>query len=111
VYLNIRAGFDNNLIAYLHEHSIAHGFHHNAFLVVSNGDRARYGSITSQMGALAEWKRNDEKKRRAVDAEVLLNRHAVQRSIARYRENYILLTTASRAELGNRRAESSSLSV
>jgi type I restriction enzyme, R subunit len=48
VYLNIRAGFDNNLTDYLHEHSIAHAFHHNVFLIVSNGDRARYGSITSQ---------------------------------------------------------------
>jgi type I site-specific restriction-modification system R (restriction) subunit len=46
VYRNIRAGFDDNLTDYLHEHSIAHAFHHNAFLIVSNGDRARYGSIT-----------------------------------------------------------------
>lgn len=38
VYRNIRAGFDGNLTDYLSEHSIAHAFHHNAFLVVSNGD-------------------------------------------------------------------------
>lgn len=48
VYRNIRAGFDDNLTDYLSEHSIAHAFHHNAFLVVSNGDKARYGSITSK---------------------------------------------------------------
>jgi len=48
VYRNIRAGFDNNLTDYLNEHSISHAFHHNAFLVVSNGDHARYGSITSK---------------------------------------------------------------
>ena len=47
VYKNIREGFDNNLTDYMDEHVIAHAFHHNAFLVVSNGDRARYGSITS----------------------------------------------------------------
>ncbi|MGD0310033.1 MAG: type I restriction endonuclease [Acidobacteriota bacterium] len=46
VYRNIRAGFDDNLTDYMTEHSIAHAFHHNAFLVVSNGDKARYGSIT-----------------------------------------------------------------
>lgn len=40
VYRNIRAGFDDNLSDYLSDHSIAHAFHHNAFLVVSNGDRA-----------------------------------------------------------------------
>ncbi len=39
VYLNMRAGFDNNLTDYLSETSINHAFHHNAFLVVSNGDR------------------------------------------------------------------------
>jgi type I restriction enzyme R subunit len=48
VYKNIRAGVDENLTDYMHEHSIAHAFHHNAFLIVSNGDHARYGSITSR---------------------------------------------------------------
>jgi type I restriction enzyme R subunit len=48
VYRNIRAGFDGNLRDYLDENVIAHAFHHNAFLIVSNGHRARYGTITSQ---------------------------------------------------------------
>ena len=60
VYRNIRAGFDDNLTDYLTEHSIAHAFHHNAFLVVSNGDAARYGSITSHWEHFVEWKRNAE---------------------------------------------------
>ena len=38
VYKNIREGFDNNLSDYMDENVIAHAFHHNAFLVVSNGD-------------------------------------------------------------------------
>jgi hypothetical protein len=45
---------------YLPEHSIAHAFHHNAFLVVSNGDAARHGSITSKWEHSVEWKRNAE---------------------------------------------------
>ena len=48
VYKNIRAGFEGNLRDYMDENVIAHAFHHNAFLIVSNGDRARYGSITSE---------------------------------------------------------------
>ena len=60
VYKNIRAGFDDNLSDYLDENIIAHAFHHNAFLVVSNGDHARYGSITSKWEHFVEWKRNDE---------------------------------------------------
>ena len=47
VYKNIRAGFDGNLRDYLDENVLAHAFHHNAFLIVSNGDNACYGSITS----------------------------------------------------------------
>jgi type I restriction enzyme R subunit len=73
VYKNIRAGFDGNLHDYLDENVIAHAFHHNAFLIVSNGDRARYGSITSEWDHFAEWKRNDERDKGSVDAEILLN--------------------------------------
>ena len=73
VYLNMRAGFDNNLTDYMSETSINHAFHHNAFLSVSNGDRARYGSVTSKWEHFTEWKRNDEKEAGSVEAEVLLN--------------------------------------
>lgn len=56
------------------ENVVAHAFHHNAFLIVSNGQRARYGSITSGWERLAEWKRLDEDDRKGrVDAERLLD--------------------------------------
>src|SRR5579885_2862550 len=61
VYKNIRAGFDGNLRDYMDENVVAHAFHHNAFLIVSNGHRARYGSITSEWEHFAEWKRLDER--------------------------------------------------
>lgn len=67
VYRNIRAGFDENLTDYLQQ-SIPHAFHHNAILVVSNGDRARYGSITSKWDHFAEWKRERESDKGRVDA-------------------------------------------
>ncbi len=70
---NIRAGFDGNLRDYMDENVIAHAFHHNAFLVVSNGDRARYGSITSEWEHFAEWKRLDEADKGKLDAEILLD--------------------------------------
>ena len=73
VYKNIREGFDNNLSDYMDENVIAHAFHHNAFLVVSNGDHARYGSITSEWGHFAEWKRHDEAEKGSLEAKVLLD--------------------------------------
>ena len=90
VYRNIRAGFDDNLTDYLHEHSIAHAFHHNAFLVVSNGDRARYGSITSKWEHFSEWKRSDETHKGDVDAKVLLNGMLAHDRLLDLVENFLL---------------------
>ena len=76
VYKNIRAGFDGNLRDYMDENVIAHAFHHNAFLIVSNGDRARYGSITSEWEHFAEWKRLDESGQRQRRSRGAAERHA-----------------------------------
>ena len=71
VYRNIRAGFDENLTDYFY--TIPHAFYHNAFLVVSNGHRARYGSITSTWDHFHKWKRNDEREKGSLEATVLLD--------------------------------------
>ena len=88
VYRNIRAGFDHNLTNYMDE--VEHAFHHNAFLIVSNGDNARYGSITSGWDHFAEWKRNDEKDKGKVKAEVLLNGMLAKDRLLDIVENFIL---------------------
>jgi len=90
VYKNIRAGFDGNLRDYLDENVIAHAFHHNAFLIVSNGHRARYGSITSQWGHFAEWKRAEEKDAGSVEAAALLNGMLAHERLLDLVENFIL---------------------
>jgi type I restriction enzyme R subunit len=90
VYRNIRAGFDGNLRDYLDENVIAHAFHHNAFLIVSNGHRARYGSITSQWDHFGEWKRLDERDKGSLEAEVLLNGMLAHDKLLDLVENFIL---------------------
>ena len=90
VYKNIREGFDNNLSDYMDESVIAHAFHHNAFLIVSNGDRARYASITSEWGHFAEWKRLDEADKGSLEAEVLLNGILAHDRLLDIVENFIL---------------------
>ena len=90
VYKNIREGFDNNLSDYMDENVIAHAFHHNAFLIVSNGDRARYGSITSEWEHFAEWKRLDETDKGSLEAEVLLNGVLAHDRLLDIVENFIL---------------------
>ena len=90
VHKNIREGFDNNLTDYMDENVIAHAFHHNAFLIVSNGDRARYGSITSEWEHFAEWKRLDEKDKGDLDAKVLLNGMLAHDRLLDIVENFVL---------------------
>ena len=90
VYRNIREGFNNNLSDYMGENVIAHAFHHNAFLIVSNGDRARYGSITSEWGHFSEWKRLDEADKGSLEAEVLLNGMLAHSRLLDIVENFIL---------------------
>jgi type I restriction enzyme R subunit len=90
IYKNIRAGFDGNLRDYMDERVIAHAFHHNAFLIVSNGHRARYGSIASQWEHFAEWKRLDERDKGSVEAEALLNGMLDHRRLLDLAENFIL---------------------
>ena len=90
VYLNMRAGYDNNLTDYLSDTSIAHAFHHNAFLIVSNGHRARYGSITSKWEHFTEWKRDSEKDKGRVEAEVLLNGMLAKDRLLDLVENFVL---------------------
>jgi len=94
VYKHIRAGFDGNLSDYLDENVIAHAFHHNAFVIVSNGHRARYGSITSQWEHFAEWKRNEESDRGSLDAEVLLNGMLAHDRLLDLVENFILFDSS-----------------
>lgn len=90
VYKNIRAGFDGNLRDYLDENVIAHAFHHNAFLVVSNGDQARFGSITSTWEHFGEWKRLHETDAGSVAAEILLNGMLAKEKLLDIVENFIL---------------------
>ncbi len=90
VYRNIREGFDNNLSDYMDENVIAHAFHHNAFLIVSNGDCACYGSITSKWEHFTEWKRLDEADKGSLDAEVLLNGMLAHDRLLDIVENFLL---------------------
>src|SRR5581483_7088029 len=75
---------------YMDENVIAHAFHHNAFLIVSNGDNARYGSITSAWEHFNEWKRLDEADKGSVGAETLLNGMLSHDRLLDIVENFIL---------------------
>jgi len=89
-YRNIRIGYEENLTDYMTEQVIPHAFHHNAFLIVSNGEKARYGSITSKWEHFNEWRRNDEKDKGRLDAKVLLDGMLKHDRLLDLIENFIL---------------------
>jgi type I restriction enzyme R subunit len=88
VYKNIRAGFDGNISDYFD--TIPHAFYHNAFIVVSNGDRGRYGSITSGWEHFNDWKRNNEKEKGSLDACLLLDGMLAKDRLLDLVENFVL---------------------
>ncbi len=88
VYKDIRAGFDGNISDYLD--TIPEAFHHNALIVVSNGDRARYGSITSKWEHFGEWKRNAESDPGSLDAKTLLRGMLAKDRLLDMVESFIL---------------------
>jgi type I restriction enzyme R subunit len=88
VYRHIRHGFDGNITDYYD--TIPHAFHHNAFLVVSNGDSARYGSITSKWEHFAEWKRNGEREKGDLQSRTLLDGMLSKKALLDLVENFIL---------------------
>ena len=90
VYVDIRAAFDGNLRDYLGEHVVAHAFHHNAFLVVSNGVEALYGSITSEWDHFTRWKRLDEEDKGSVEAQILLDGMLAKDRLLDLVENFVL---------------------
>ena len=90
VYVNVRAAYEGNLKDYLDENVIAHAFHHNAFIVVSNGHAARYGSVTSGWDHYAEWKRLEETDKGSVAAEVLLSGMLARSRLLDLLENFIV---------------------
>ena len=61
---------------------------------MSNGDRARFGSITSKWGHFAEWKRLDETDKGSLEAEVLLNGMLAHDRLLDIVENFILFDTS-----------------
>jgi len=57
---------------------------------VSNGDQARYGSITSKWDHFVAWKRNDEQDKARLDAQVLLDGMLAKDCLLDLVENFIL---------------------
>lgn len=87
IHKDIRRAYNENLTDY--KDTIPHVFDHNAIIVLSNGDGAKLGSLSSKYEHFHEWKRLHEEDPGAVDLETLLKGICSKRNLLDIFENFI----------------------
>lgn len=90
---DIRAAYDGNLADY--KDTIPHLFHHNAFIVLSNGEKGRIGSLSSRFEHFHEWKRLAEDQKGVVDMQTLLMGVCAKPTFMDIFENFIVFDSCS----------------
>lgn len=90
---DIQLAYDQNLTDY--KDTIPHIFHYNAIVLLSNGNRAKYGSFTSPYLYFQEWKRLKESEKGRVDFETLLMGIGNKANFLDLVENFILFDESS----------------
>ena len=88
IHRNVRRAYDENLADY--KETVAHIFHHNAFVVLGNGVDARVGSYSASFEFFREWKRLDEDEPGVVDMETLLKGVCTKSNFLDLFENFVL---------------------
>lgn len=93
IHKDLRSAFEKNLKDY--KDTVPQLFHHNAFIVLANGLKARIGSISSKYAHFHEWKRLHEDEPGVVDMETLLKGVCDRRNFLDLLENFILFDESS----------------
>lgn len=95
VHKDLRNAYEKNFKDYIHDNVVPHLFHHNAFVVLGNGIRAKVGSITSKYEHFNDWKRLSEDEPGEVDMETLLKGVCDKTNFIDLFENFILFDDSS----------------
>jgi len=93
IHKDLRTAYDKNLADY--KDTIPQIFHHNAFVILGNGNQARIGSFSSKYEHFGEWKRLDEDEPGVVDMETLLKGVCDKRNFMDLFENFIIFDDSS----------------
>lgn len=88
VHKDVRHAYEQNLSDY--KDTIPHLFHHNAFIILTNGHEAKIGSLSSKYEHFNEWKRLDEDDLGVVDLETMLKGVCTKSNFIDLLENFIL---------------------
>jgi type I restriction enzyme R subunit len=93
LHKDLEVAYRKNLSDY--KDTVPHLFHHNAFVVLGNGDKASIGSISSEFGHFGEWKRLVEEEPGVVDMETLLKGVCDKYNFMDLFENFIVFDDSS----------------
>lgn len=88
LHVDVRQAYEKNLTDY--KAYIPHLFHHNAFLILANGEDGRMGTLTSRWEHFHRWKRLAEAEPGVVDMETLLKGVCDKRNFLDLFENFIV---------------------
>ena len=88
IHRDLKVAFEDNLSDY--RDTIPHVFHHNAIIVLGNGNKAKIGSLSAQYGHFHEWKRLSEHQPGVVDMETMLKGILSKRNLLDIVENFIV---------------------
>jgi len=85
----LEMAYQKNLSDY--KDTVPQVFWHNAFIILSNGSKARIGSMTAGFEHFAEWKKTDEEKEPGViSLETMIRGACEKRKLLDLVENFIL---------------------
>lgn len=93
IHKDLKNAYERNLADY--KDTIPHFFHHNAIVMLANGDKAKIGSITSGFDHFHEWKRLSESDSGVVDMETLLKGVCGKKNFMDIFENFIVYDDSS----------------
>ncbi|MEO0474358.1 MAG: type I restriction endonuclease subunit R [Planctomycetota bacterium] len=88
IHKNLRSAFERNIKDY--KDTIPHAFHHNAMIMLANGEKAKIGSVSSNYGHFHDWKRLAEDSPGVVDMETLLKGVCDRRTFLELVESFIV---------------------
>jgi type I restriction enzyme R subunit len=92
LHVSVENAFYDNLKDY--KDAIPHLFHYNAFVVLSNGEEAKIGSITSRYEHFNDWKRLNEEDEGEVDLERIIQGTCRPDILMDLFENFLLFDTS-----------------
>jgi len=87
IHKDLKNAYERNFADY--KDTIPHFFHHNAIIMLANGDKAKIGTITSGFEHFHEWKRLSETDHGVVDMETLLKGVCSKKNFMDIFENFI----------------------